>query len=61
MFHSGIAPGVLPAARYFPNNNNMDVVINVVNMGMGRRGESGDCLAFCMQMTCFCVVCVEED
>ena len=25
-------------------------------IGMGRRGESGDCLASCMQMTWFCVM-----
>ena len=25
-----------------------------VKMGMGRRGESGDCLASCMQMTWLC-------
>ena len=33
----------------------MDAV-KVVNMGMGRRGESGDYLASCMQMTWFCVM-----
>ena len=31
--------------------------VKAVKMGMGRRGESEDCLASCMQMTWFCVVC----
>ena len=34
----------------------MDAVSKEVKMGMGRRGESGDYLASCMQMTWFCGV-----
>ena len=34
----------------------MDAVMKEVKMGMGRRGESGDCLAFYMHITWFCVV-----
>ena len=34
----------------------MDAVMKEVKMGMGRREESEDCLASCMQMTWFCVV-----
>ena len=34
----------------------MDVVMKEVKMGMGRRGENGNYLASCMQMTWFCVV-----
>ena len=34
----------------------MDAMINEVKMRMGRRGESGNYLATCMQMTWFCVV-----
>ena len=33
-----------------------DAVMKELKMGMGRRGQSGGCLAFCMQMTWFCVV-----
>ena len=33
----------------------MDAVMKEVKMGMGRRGESGDYLASCMQITRFCV------
>ena len=34
----------------------MDAIVKKMKMGMGRREESGDCLASCMQMTWFCVV-----
>ena len=34
----------------------MDEVMKEVKMEMGRRGESGDYVASCMQMTWFCVV-----
>ena len=34
----------------------MDAVKKGVKTGMGKRGESGDYLASCMQMTWFCVV-----
>ena len=34
----------------------MEAVMKEVKMEMGRRGESRDCLATCMQMTWFCVV-----
>ena len=34
----------------------MDAVINEVKMRIGRRGESGDYLASCIQMTWFFVV-----
>ena len=36
-------------------NEYMDAVMKEVKMGMGRRGESEDCLASCKQMTWFCV------
>ena len=38
------------------NNNNMDALMKEVKIGMGRREQSGDCLAYYMQMTWFCVV-----
>ena len=34
----------------------MDALMKEVKMGIGRRRESGDCLALCMQMTWFCVM-----
>ena len=33
-----------------------NVYIDTLKMGIGRRGESGDYLASCMQMTWFCMV-----
>ena len=39
----------------------IDAVMKEVNMGMGRRGESGDYLASCMQMTWFCVNSQSEE
>ena len=37
-------------------NAYMDAGIKEVKIGMWRRGESGYCVASCMQMTWFCVV-----
>ena len=34
----------------------MDAVMKEVKMGMGRRGENGNYLTSCMQMTWFCVM-----
>ena len=31
----------------------MDALMNEVKIGIGRRGENGDCWAFCMQITWF--------
>ena len=33
----------------------MDTVMKAVKIGMGRRGESENCVASCMQMTWFYV------
>ena len=38
----------------------MDAVKEEVETGTGRRGESGDYLASCMQMTWFCVVAIRS-
>ena len=37
-------------------NVHKDAEMKQVKMGMGKREESGDCLASCKQMTWFCVV-----
>ena len=38
-----------------------DGVMNEVKMGMRRRGESGDYLASCKQMTWLCMVLCERN
>ena len=42
----GVRQGCIISPWFF-----MDVVMEEENVGMGRRGESGDYLASCMQMT----------
>ena len=37
-------------------NKYMDAVVKEVKMGVQRKGESGDYLASCLQMTWMCVV-----
>ena len=53
-----IDSGVRQVCIMFPwlLNVYMDGVMKEMKMGMGRRGESGDCLASCMQMNWFYVV-----
>ena len=50
----GVRQGCIMSPRLF--NVYMDAEMKEVIMGMGRRGENGDYLASCVQMTWFCVV-----
>ena len=51
---SGVRQGCIMSLWLF--NVYMDAVMKEVEMGMGRRGENRDYLAFCMQMTWYCEV-----
>ena len=51
---TGVRQGHIMSPCLF--NMYMDSVMKEMEMGMRRRGESGDYLASCMQMTWFCVV-----
>ena len=51
---SGVRQGFIMSLWLF--NVYMDAVMKEAKMGMGRRGESGDYLASCMQMIWFYVV-----
>ena len=46
--NNGVRQGCIMSPWFF--NVYMDVAIKEVKMGMGRRGENGDCLVSCMQM-----------
>ena len=50
---SGVRQGIISLWRFSVLSY---AVMKEVKMGMGRRGESGDSLLSCMQMTCFYVV-----
>ena len=49
---SGVRQGCIMAPWLF--NVYMDAIMKEVKMGMRRRGESGDCLASCIQITILC-------
>ena len=49
---SGVRQGCIMSPWLF--NVYMDAVMKEMKIDMGRRGESGDCLVSCMQMTWFC-------
>ena len=51
---SGVRHGCIMSSKVF--NAYTNAAMKEVKMVIGRREESGDCLASCMQMTCFCVV-----
>ena len=50
---SGVRKGFIMSPWLF--NVYMDAVMKEVKLEMGRRGESGDCLASCMQMAWLCM------
>ena len=52
--NNGVRQGCIMFPWLF--NVYIDAVMKEVKMGIGRREESRDCLASCMQMTWFCVV-----